>query len=120
MIGIADNDHRTLTLLGTLALLGLGAHAWLQRRAPIRVEEGLAPPYAQWEAQLQGSRQVNVNQATAVELERLPEIGPTLAQRIVDYRQAHGPFAAPEALDQVAGIGQKTLEALEPYVTVDE
>ena len=48
---------------------------------------------------------LNVNRATAVELERLPGIGPSLARRIVADREARGPFATVEALSRVPGIG---------------
>ena len=51
-----------------------------------------------------GSR-VDLNTATASELDALPGIGPVLAQRIVDHRTRHGPFRAVEELDDVPGIG---------------
>jgi competence protein ComEA len=61
---------------------------------------------------------VNINTAAVEELSTLPRVGPVLAQRIVDYRTAHGRFAAPEDLDAVGGIGAKMLESLVPLVTV--
>ncbi|BCT76313.1 hypothetical protein SCMU_21550 [Sinomonas cyclohexanicum] len=61
---------------------------------------------------------VNINTATVQELGTLPRVGPVLAQRIVDYRAAHGRFSAPEDLDAVSGIGPKMLESLLPLVTV--
>jgi len=61
---------------------------------------------------------VNLNRATAAELDALPRIGPAMAQRIVDYRSANGPFAAVEDLRNVTGIGDKTFEALKDLVTV--
>jgi len=61
---------------------------------------------------------VNLNRATAAELDALPRIGPAMAQRIVDYRSANGPFAAIEDLRNVTGIGDKTFEALKDLVTV--
>jgi competence protein ComEA len=67
---------------------------------------------------IQEAKQVDVNHATAQELERLPEIGPSLAQRIVEYRSAYGPFRTSEELQRVPGIGPKTYEALKDYVTV--
>jgi competence protein ComEA len=60
---------------------------------------------------------IDVNSATAAELERLPRVGPALAQRIVDYRQRQGPFQAPEDLRHVRGIGPSTVRLLEPLVT---
>jgi len=59
---------------------------------------------------------VAINRATAEQLEGLPGIGPDLAKRIVEYRQAHGPFKSIDELLNVRGIGKKKLEALRPYV----
>jgi competence protein ComEA len=61
---------------------------------------------------------ININTATAAEFERLPKIGPSIAQRIVEYRDAHGPFARIEDLQRVKGIGPATFEALKDSVTV--
>ena len=61
---------------------------------------------------------VNLNRATAAELDALPRIGPAMAQRIVDYRSANGPFATIDDLRNVTGIGDKTFDALKDLVTV--
>ncbi len=61
---------------------------------------------------------LNLNQATAAELEQLPEIGPVLAERIVAYRDEIGGFPDVGALRDVPGIGEKTFQALAPLVTV--
>ena len=61
---------------------------------------------------------VNLNTASAAELEELPRVGPVLSQRIVEFRTQHGPFTAPEQLDDVSGVGPVMLEALLPLVTV--
>ena len=58
----------------------------------------------------------NVNTATAADLQRLPRIGPALSQRIVAHRETHGPFQSVEALADVRGIGEKTVERLRPWV----
>lgn len=63
---------------------------------------------------------LNVNRATAAELERLPGIGPALAARIVAHREAHGPFRTVDELVRVPGIGPKTLAALRDLVTVED
>ena len=118
MVYLTDRERLTLTVLGMLAIVGMSINLWLQRRPPIRIEPGPQPPYAQWESLIKEARQVDLNHATAQELERLPEVGPSLAKRIVEYRQAHGRFRAPEELQDVPGIGPKTYETLKDYVTV--
>ena len=62
-------------------------------------------------------RPIPVNQATAEDFDRLPGIGPGLAQRIVAYREQQGPFPDLESLKEVKGIKEKTLEKIRPYLT---
>lgn len=59
---------------------------------------------------------VDLNRATADELEGLPGVGPALAERIVRWRAAHGRFASVDALAGVPGIGPATVERLRPRV----
>ncbi|MSQ77797.1 MAG: helix-hairpin-helix domain-containing protein [Nitrospiraceae bacterium] len=61
---------------------------------------------------------VNLNRASADELQVLPGIGPVLAQRMVDWRKAHGRYRTVDDLQEVKGIGKKRLEQLRPLVTV--
>jgi len=61
---------------------------------------------------------VNVNTATATDLEALPGIGEVIAQRIVDHRTANGPFTSVEQLLDVSGIGDSILESIRELVTV--
>ena len=61
---------------------------------------------------------VNLNRAGAAELETLPGIGPVLAAAILRYRQDNGPFQTIDALENVPGIGPKTLQNLRPLITI--
>ena len=63
---------------------------------------------------------VNINTASASELDTLPGIGPVLAQRIIDRRTEQGPFTSVEELLEVDGIGQATLDGLREFITVKE
>ena len=63
---------------------------------------------------------VNINTACEEQLTALPGIGETLARRIVDYREVHGAYRSVEDLKNVSGIGDKKLEGLLEYVTVEE
>ncbi|MGD2251481.1 MAG: ComEA family DNA-binding protein [Anaerolineales bacterium] len=61
---------------------------------------------------------ININTADAPELDLLPGIGPSLAQKIIEYRQTHGPFSCVDDLIRVSGIGPSKLEAIRDLVTV--
>ncbi len=62
---------------------------------------------------------INVNTASAAELQRLPGIGRVTAQSIIDYRTDVGEFSAPEDLLKVKGIGPKTLEGIRDQIDVN-
>ena len=63
---------------------------------------------------------VNVNTASAEELDVLPGIGPALADRIIAYREANGPFTAAEDLLAVSGIGEKVLDGLRDQIVLED
>lgn len=113
-------ERLALAALGLLALAGLGAGAWHQRglpwtpaRAGIVSVEGPV-----WDLALAGSQQLDVNTATAAQLERLPGVGPILARRILEARWEHGPFRAPADLARVPGMGRATLRAIAPFIVI--
>ncbi|MCC6677773.1 MAG: helix-hairpin-helix domain-containing protein [Phycisphaerales bacterium] len=62
---------------------------------------------------------INLNTATAAELELLPGIGPGLAQRIIEHREKAGRFRTVAELDKVKGIGPRTIDKLRPLVSVE-
>lgn len=64
---------------------------------------------------------IDLNQASAEDLAAVPGIGPALAKRIVEYRQAHGPFQKVEDLgEKVLGFGPKKVEKIKPFLIVAE
>lgn len=77
----------------------------------------LAPPTTTGSTRASGGK-VNINTATAAELESLSGIGPTYAQRIIEYREQNGPFQQIEDIQQVRGIGEATFEKLKDQITV--
>lgn len=66
------------------------------------------------------NNKININTASAAILDTLPGIGPVLAQRIVNYRQANGPFKEASDLSKVEGIGTEKLLAVLDLITVEE
>lgn len=60
---------------------------------------------------------ININTADATELQRLPGVGPTLSQRIVDYRNAHGPFHNLDDLKHVQGLTKSVVEKIQDLIT---
>src|SRR5689334_5901713 len=95
----AHRSHRAHRIVGSLLVL-----AFLFASLPSLGAEGKAV--------------VNVNNANASQLALLPRVGPSVAERIVDYRKQNGPFKKPEDLMLVQGIGEKTFQLLKPYVAV--
>ncbi len=82
-----------------------------------RVEAELALERIRSQPLADGER-IDVNRAPPEQLDRLPRVGPALAERIVADREAVGPFRSVEDLDRVSGIGPALLEAIRPHVDV--
>lgn len=83
-------------------------------RIPFRSTESPAPVATDTQGEVPA--QIAINTATAAELEQLPGVGASMAERIVAYRTTHGPFMTLADLDAVSGIGSALLAKLEPYV----
>lgn len=96
-----------LALLAVLLAALCPAHAAGAQAAEAPTEEPAAPV-----------GQVNLNTASAEELQRLPGVGPSRAVAIVEYRERH-PFRRVEELMRIRGIGRKTFRRLRPLLTLD-
>jgi competence protein ComEA len=107
-----------LTGLNLAAPLVDGTQVLVPARLPVAAP-GAAPPAATDSGAASGGPPTKVSLATATieQLDELPGIGPVTAQKIVDYRTEHGPFAAVEQLDDVPDIGPATIESLRDLVT---
>lgn len=80
--------------------------------------QSTTPPASSGNPAGQSAGLININTATVAELKTLPGIGDVIAQRIVDYRTAHGRFSSIEELMNVSGIGEKRFAAIRDLVTV--
>lgn len=112
-------------ILLALTLAFLGALAWLTLRGePNAVTVGRYTVSTERsmpsEEAVRAQEPVNVNTATAEELEQLPGIGPALAKAIVDYRTEHGPFQSAEELTKVSGIGAAKLDGIRNEITLGQ
>ena len=67
---------------------------------------------------LQPGQTLNINMASEAELMQLPGVGPGLARRIVEYREANGPFATPDDLQNVSGVGPSKFAKMEEFIRV--
>ena len=85
-------------------------------RAEIQISK--LPQATSASAAEQPVEKININTADAEQLQTLPGIGPTLAQRIIDFRNENGPFQTVTELTQVSGIGVEKLDQILDYITV--
>ena len=89
------------------------------RVLPVATEESSSKDPTVSQSGQADSGLININTANASQLETLPGIGPVLAQRIIDYREANGPFRSIAQLTLVEGIGESRLEALLGLITTE-
>ncbi|MDP8957691.1 MAG: helix-hairpin-helix domain-containing protein, partial [Actinomycetota bacterium] len=107
-LGVAD-----LGDLNLAASVSDGQQVVVPVRGSTQVEEGVGQGETKGE-----DGPIQLNEASAAELETLPGVGPVLAERIVAQREEHGPFASVEDLLDVPGIGEAKLAALRDLVVL--
>ena len=78
----------------------------------------LTPGAAFGDDAAESARKVNINQASATQIAYLPRIGAKAADRIVEYRKAHGSFGKAEELMEVKGVGERRYAELKPYIAL--
>lgn len=113
--GMTDDAHTEgVNLAG---FLQDGQQVWIPRMG-----EATRPPPAfsvpDPGVESRDTQRININTASAVDLERLPGIGPVYAQRIVAYRESNGPFGDPSQIMEVKGIGEGRYGEIEALITV--
>jgi competence protein ComEA len=116
---VLDAVNRARPVRGAnLAALNMAARLADGEQVVVPKAGGVAAAPGAGESASGGSEIVHLNSATATQLEALDGIGPSLAQRIVDYRTQHGGFRSLDELDQVSGIGPARLAALRDRVAL--
>ena len=105
-------------IVGVVALCcaAVAIALWLR---PVTVGDDSERLWRQFDPSLVADMRVDLNSASVDELQVLPMIGPTLAQRIVTDRNALGPFAAVADLARVSGIGPRTIQRIRPHVIAE-
>jgi len=139
--GFTRNELTAVLVLSTTFLVGAAIKLCTPAAAPVSVHEKFS--YAQLDSQFLAlsrasvdtthatprsasrksaaalqPRSIDPNRATAVELQTLPGIGPSIAERIVAYRNSHGSFRTVEEICEVKGIGPRILERIRPYLVI--
>ncbi len=125
------DDRRAALLLALLTLAGAGVRLALAPATaappgdvqlvavdtpPPRGLRETARSAARLARPLLPGERIDLDRADVTEITRLPRIGPAFAQRIVAWREQHGPFGGLARFDSVPGVGPKLVDALRPYV----
>ena len=112
---LTPSEKFSLLFLSTFLLVGMGYsyHRWIH--PPFSHQRLAAQEAALHEAAFEMARQVSLREGGEEDFIRLPHVGPTLARRIVAYREKEGFYRKKDLLN-VKGIGAKTYEAIENYL----
>ncbi|KPK42433.1 MAG: hypothetical protein AMJ78_02495 [Omnitrophica WOR_2 bacterium SM23_29] len=122
LFNLTTQEKKVLIVLSIFAILGLtvsGYRNYIARPQIEVVPTQLKSAEADYQVLFKQRRTVNINIADANELEILPNIGPALAKRIVDYRNAHGRFLFKEDLMKVKGIGHNKFDEIKEYICLE-
>ena len=118
----SKRDQIALAVIALLILAGWGVRLTVLRRPgpdePILIQNAVPVPEAFGESGSPDRVFIDINTASAAELETLPMIGPAKAERILDYREVHGQFRNIDDIMDVAGIGPATFDSIKDVITV--
>lgn len=128
MLGFTQNEQRFILFLCVCLVVGSGIRMFQNRRGPLPqtdrkpVTRHSAASYDSLVNEIRSELKIriDVNRAGEVELQQIPGIGPSLAKKIFEYREKNGPFATPDALLKVKGIGPGKLKIIHDYITVNQ
>lgn len=104
-------------LVGLLAIVSLARGATTSR--PVVREAPQKHVLGHGARELREGATLELNQASVADLCLLPRIGHALAERVVRYRELHGPYRSLADLDAVPGVGPRTVETLRPLLRID-
>ena len=123
-MGKITKTEKYLLLLTAIFLLCLALLYFTDHRSAGGGDYTVTPQYTAQEPEAPDPPavpgKVNINTASAEELDGLPGIGPVLAQRIVDEREANGPYTGAEDLTRVEGIGQAIVESIQDHIITED
>ena len=123
MFSLTRREQIVVALLGISLVVGGGISLWdhfsPEATEDFQVVRVAEPPEAISEKAEpeKPAEKVHLNTATAQDLERLPRIGPKMAQKILRWRTDHGPFRTVEDLADIPGIGKKTIDEIRGMTT---
>jgi competence ComEA-like helix-hairpin-helix protein len=127
---LTSDEHRALSFIAGLLFLSAAVRLVslpeavavpgeaLDLDGHIAATERLVAEAERMRTPLAPGERIDPNVAPAVELARLPRVGPAVAERIVRDRELHGPFRSAAELARVPGIGPQTVENLAPHLTL--
>lgn len=127
---LTNDESRALTFIAGLLLLSTAVRlagarepveppaSGLDIQAHIQATRAAVAETERAERPLAAGERIDPNVADAVELDRLPRVGPALAARIIHDRERNGPFRSVAELDRVTGVGARMVEALTPHLAL--